>query len=65
MSKLAYNVREAAEATGLSYDRISRAIKAGELPARATSRDKNDEPRGRRIILATDLTKFLDGLPAA
>lgn len=70
--KLALNVEEAATATGLSTDTIKKAIRAGHLAAKRSSRltvdsmrgDKGD-PAGRYLITVGALTDWLDGLADA
>lgn len=63
MTKLAYSVKEAAEATGLSASHIDRAIRAGDLKIRRTKETPDGDVAGKRVILANDLTAYLDGLP--
>jgi hypothetical protein len=53
--KLAYNYAEAAETTGYSKDVIRRAVDNNELVARFA----NTKP----VIKASELTRWLDGLP--
>lgn len=66
MSKLAYSVKEAAAATGLSERHIDRAIAAGDLNAKLSSEKKKDAARGgKRVILATELQRYLTELPVA
>lgn len=59
--KLSYTRREAAAATGLSVDTITRAVNAGDLPARNVRVD------GKRVstvlILASDLEAWLRDEP--
>ena len=55
MSKLAYSVEEAAEATGYSVDTIRRAIRSHDLVARYG----NTKP----VILTTALNAWLESLP--
>lgn len=55
MSRLAYSIEEAAEATGYSTDTIRRAIRANDLVARYA----NTKP----VILAGELTDWLAALP--
>jgi hypothetical protein len=54
--KLAYSLDEAAAATGYSADVIRRALRANSL----TARYANTKP----VILATELTSWLESLPA-
>jgi len=63
MSKLAYSVDEAAEATGLSRRHLDRAIAAGDLAAKLSSPKKKDAARGgKRVILASELERYLSEL---
>lgn len=59
---LAYSISGAVGATGLSKAHLERAIKAGKLRAKKSSRDKDGEPVGKYVILARDLEAYLDGL---
>ena len=55
MEKLAYSIREVVEAGGGSRTVVYEAIKSGALKAKK---------RGKRtIILADDLTQYLEALP--
>lgn len=55
MTKLAYTIDEAVEAGAGGRTKIYEAIKAGELKARK---------RGKRtVILAADLSRYLESLP--
>ena len=51
--KLAYNVPEAVKATGLSRATLFKEIKEGRLKSRLVC--------GRRLVMADDLSSFLDG----
>lgn len=65
-AKLAFSVREAAEATGLSQRHLDRAIAAGDLRAKLSSPQKKDAARGgKRLILATELQRYLSDLTDA
>lgn len=55
MSKVAYSIEEAAEATGYSTDTIRRALRNSDM----TARYANSKP----VILATELTEWLEALP--
>lgn len=55
MSKVSYSIEEAAEATGYSTDTIRRALRNSDL----TARYANTKP----VILATELTEWLESLP--
>ena len=53
---IAYTVAEAAQAARISRTRLYAAVAAGELTLRKNGR--------RSIVLATDLRRFLENLPA-
>lgn len=53
--KLAYTVREAAEACGVSEQTIRRATRCGDLPV--------TYPTARPVILADDLESWLRSKP--
>jgi excisionase family DNA binding protein len=55
MSKIAFSIEEAAEATGYSTDTIRRALRRGDM----TARYANSKP----VILATELKEWLEALP--
>lgn len=59
---LSYSKRGAAEASGVSVQTIDRAIKSGKLRAKRTSETADGEPSGNVLILATDLTAWLESL---
>lgn len=61
--KLAYSLSAAAEATSLSKSHLASAISRGDLKARRSSTDDDNEPRGKWIILAADLEAYLTSLP--
>ena len=65
ITKLAYNLTEAAAACGQSKDVLQRAIRKGELRASKTGRNKDGEPVGKFVIRVADLEAYLDGLPVA
>lgn len=65
MTRLAYSLAEAAEATGLSRSHLDRAIKAGELRTKTTKLDADERPVGKRVILASALQAYLEGLADA
>lgn len=65
MTRLAYSLAEAAEATGLSRSHLDRAIKAGELRTKTTKLDVDEKPVGKRVILASELQAYLEGLADA
>lgn len=60
---LAFSIRTAVEATGLSKTHLTDAIHAGDLKARRSSRNDDDEPQGKWVILAADLEAYLASLP--
>ena len=63
MDPIAYNVDDAARVSGMSRTLIIRAIKAGDLKAKRTSRSETGEPAGKFIILRRELEAFLENLP--
>ena len=56
MEKMAYSIREAVEAGGGSRTKLYEAIAAGTLKARKRGRST--------VILAADLSEYLENLPA-
>lgn len=59
--KIAYTKLEAAEATGLSIDTISRAVNAGEL---ATATPQIDgKPIQKVLILGSEIERWLTNSP--
>lgn len=56
MSKLAYSIEEAAEATGYSTDTVRRAIRNNDLSVKYA----NSKP----VILASELESWLNALPS-
>jgi excisionase family DNA binding protein len=56
MTQLAFTVREACEAARIGRTNLYEAIRSGEL--RAVKRGK------RTLVLAEDLRRFLESLPA-
>jgi hypothetical protein len=65
MSKLAYSLFEAAEATGLSEDSLKQAIRRGDLKAKRSARSEDGDGVGKYILTATALNAWLDGLADA
>lgn len=63
--RLAYSLADAAEATGLSRSHLDRAIREGLLRTKTTKLDGDEKPVGKRVILASALTAYLEGLPDA
>lgn len=61
--KLAFSVKEAAAATGLSASHIDRAIRSGHLRIRRTKKTDDGDVAGNRLILAADLDAYLAALP--
>lgn len=59
---LSYTLPGAAEATGLSKSHLDRAIRAGQLRAKRTSNDKDGNPAGRVVILASALASYLESM---
>lgn len=64
-ARLAYSLTQAAETTGLSRAHLDRAIRDGKLRTKTTKLNEKDEPVGKRVILASALQAYLDGLPDA
>lgn len=63
-TKLAYSIKEAVEATGLSATALDAAIRKGKLRCRRTVKDdETGAVAGKRLILAADLEAFLSALP--
>lgn len=60
---LAYSIRTAVEASGLSKTHLIDAINRGEIKARRSSRNDAGEPQGKWIIPAAELQAYLDTLP--
>lgn len=64
--KLSFSVAEAVVATGLSKSHLDRAIESGALKAKTSSEKKRDASHGgKRLILATELERYLNDLPDA
>ena len=62
-TKLAYSIKEAVEASGLSATHLDTAIRSGQLKARRTTLRENGAVAGKRLIRAADLRSYLDALP--
>lgn len=60
---LAYSLRTAAEATGLSKTHLNDALNRGDLRGRRSSLSGDGEPQGKWVILAGDLEDYLSSLP--
>lgn len=60
---LAYNMKGAVVAAGLSATSLKQAIKSGRLKTHRSSEDADGNPTGTHIILHDDLKAFLEGLP--
>lgn len=65
ITRLAYNLAEAAAACGMSKDVLRRAIRKGDLRAAKSGRSEDGEPVGNYVIQVSALQDWLDGLPAA
>lgn len=63
MNALAYSLRTAAEATSFSKTHLLAAINKGELRARRSAVDEDENPVGKWVILAADLEAWLAALP--
>lgn len=59
---ISYSLPGAVAATGLSRSSLMRAINAGDLHAKKSSKDDNGEPAGVYIIKAAELERYIDGL---
>ena len=57
MTPLSYSIAEAVQVSGLGRTKLFAEIKGGRLPARKFG--------SRTIVLAEDLKRFLEALPAA
>ncbi|TAJ21822.1 MAG: hypothetical protein EPO65_00545 [Dehalococcoidia bacterium] len=63
-TKLAYSVKEAVAATGLSETHLDSEIRAGRLKVRRTKQDpETGAVSGKRVIRAVDLQAYIDSLP--
>ena len=54
-SVVAYSVKDAAAAVGVSLSLLERAIKRGDVTVRWLD--------GKRVVLATELTEYAESLP--
>lgn len=66
--KLAYTVREAAEACGFSMDTITRALKttdAHAFPPPLRAKRAGTAANSKHLILVSDLQDWLERLPPA
>lgn len=63
--KLSYSIAEAAEATGLSESHLRKEVKEGRLRVKASSFNDDGKPVGRRVVLASALQDYLEGLKDA
>lgn len=59
---ISYNLRGAAEATGLSPSTLERAIKAGRLRAKKSGKDEDGNPIGSYVITADELRSYVKSL---
>jgi hypothetical protein len=66
-ARIAYSLKEAAEATGLSRAYLDRAIRNAQLKAKrsAAPDDQTGKSRGNYVILAAELEAFITGLADA
>lgn len=64
-ARLSYSLADAVEATGLSRSHLDRAIREGLLRTKTTKLDDNEKAVGKRVILASALESYLEGLPDA
>lgn len=62
MSRISYDLKAAAEETGLSQSYLKRVIADGSLPAKRTGETRDGEPTGKYLIREADLRAFVDGL---
>jgi hypothetical protein len=63
-TKLSYSIKEAVEASGLSATHLDTAIRKGLLKTRRTAKDdETGAVSGKRVILARDLSAYLENLP--
>jgi hypothetical protein len=62
VSPISYDLKGAAEATGLSESYLKRMVQDGELKSKRSNVDADGNPVGKYIIFATDLKAFVDGL---
>jgi hypothetical protein len=65
MTKLSYNLEEAAAATGLSTTHLKKEVREGRLKTKTTKLNDKQEPVGRRLILAGELEGYLSRLDDA
>lgn len=59
---LAYSIRSAAEAMGVSESHVDRLVRAGRIRAKYTGTDDDGNPVGKRLILASELERYLSDL---
>ena len=62
MTPISYDLKGAAEATGLSESYFKRAIEDGDLKAKRSGVDESGTPVGKYVITETNLRKFVEGL---
>lgn len=65
MTRLSYSLHDAVAATGLSRSHLDRAIREGLLRTKTTKLDDKEKAVGKRVILASELQAYLEGLPDA
>ena len=62
---IAYSIKGAAGASGLSQTHLRSEIAAGRLPAKRSGVTEDGEPTGKYLIFASDLTDYLSHLESA
>jgi hypothetical protein len=62
---IAYSLKGAADATGLSTSKIKAAIGSGRLRAKKSEVDPDGNPVGVWVIPAASLQAYIDGLADA
>lgn len=65
MTPISYDLKGAAEVTGLSESYLKRVVQDGELKAKRSNVDADGNPVGKYIIKEADLRAFVDGLVEA
>lgn len=64
--RLGLTLREAAASAGLSVDTLAKAIRAGDLKAKGSAKDRATgavKTGGKTIIRPADLAAWIDGMP--
>lgn len=62
MTPIAYSIKGAADALGVSTSHIDRLIRTGAIKAKFTAEDEDGNPAGKRLILASELQRYAEGL---